>query len=225
MLGYDAGVDMTWRVLGRSTSASGCSCGAQRQERFTPIGMEPVEVTVGGLHAGGGWRILFDSSVRAEPPPPKPPPPKPPPPSTPPRVNSCRMLRFFPRGSFVPKRRHRIDARSALRRDERLHKARRGRARPPQRQRRTDRVRSSGTAVIRPRGSAPPRSPLRSPRPRPSSIRPDEARDAARLAVCAERHPEAELSVSAASRCTRAHRKGRVRRGAWRARRTPPTSW
>jgi hypothetical protein len=59
------------------------------KKEFIPTGALPVEVTAGGLHAGGGVRVLFNSfgSKRKPVPPPKPPAkpqPKPPPPKPPP---------------------------------------------------------------------------------------------------------------------------------------------
>ena len=78
--GYHMGVDMTWRfadhfgvgLLLRYSNGG---------RAFTPTGSQPVEVTAGGLHAGGGLRVLFNSfgSSRKPQPPPKPPPPKQPP--------------------------------------------------------------------------------------------------------------------------------------------------
>ena len=61
------------------------------KKEFIPTGVLPVEVNAGGLHAGGGVRVLFNSfgSPRKPVPPPKPPakpqpskpaPPKPAPP-------------------------------------------------------------------------------------------------------------------------------------------------
>ena len=58
VIGYNAGVDMTWRfadhlgvgLLIRYSSGS---------KAFTPAGSAPVDVTAGGLHAGGGLRLGF----------------------------------------------------------------------------------------------------------------------------------------------------------------------
>ncbi len=59
-MGYNAGVDMTWRF------ADNFGVGllvrySNGKKEFTPTGAQPVEVTVGGLHAGGGLRVLFNS--------------------------------------------------------------------------------------------------------------------------------------------------------------------
>jgi hypothetical protein len=85
MIGYNAGVDMTWRVSRRIGLGLLVRYSAGKKE-FIPTGVAPVEVTAGGLHAGGGVRVLFNSfgSRRKPVPPPKPPakplPPKPAPP-------------------------------------------------------------------------------------------------------------------------------------------------
>ena len=57
-VGYNAGVDMTWRF------ADHFGVGlllrySHGKKAFTPAGSQPVEVTVGGLNAGGGLRVLF----------------------------------------------------------------------------------------------------------------------------------------------------------------------
>jgi hypothetical protein len=89
VIGYNAGVDMTWRVNKRIGLGLLVRYSAGKKE-FIPTGALPVEVTTGGLHAGGGVRILFNSfgSRRKPVPPPKPPakpqPAKPPPPKPPP---------------------------------------------------------------------------------------------------------------------------------------------
>jgi len=89
VMGYNAGVDMTWRMNKRIGLGLLVRYSTGKKE-FIPSGGLPVEVTAGGLHAGGGLRILFNSfgSSRRKPlPPPKPPakpqPPKPQPPKTP----------------------------------------------------------------------------------------------------------------------------------------------
>lgn len=58
VVGYNAGVDMTWRF------ADHFGVGlllrySNGKKAFTPTGSQPVEVTVGGLNAGGGLRVLF----------------------------------------------------------------------------------------------------------------------------------------------------------------------
>jgi hypothetical protein len=75
VMGYNAGVDMTWRL--RNNIGLGLLLRySQGKKEFTPTGAQPVEVTVGGLHAGGGLRVLFNSfGPRRKPqPPPKQPP-------------------------------------------------------------------------------------------------------------------------------------------------------
>ena len=90
VIGYNAGVDMTWRLNKRIGLGLLVRYSAGKKE-FIPTGALPVEVTAGGLHAGGGIRVLFSSfgSRRKPVPPPKPPakpqpakpaPPKPAPP-------------------------------------------------------------------------------------------------------------------------------------------------
>jgi hypothetical protein len=86
VIGYNAGVDMTWR-LNRRVGVGLLVRYSSGKKEFTPTGGAPVEVTVGGLHAGGGVRLLFNSfgSSRRKPvPPPKPPPSKQPPAKQPP---------------------------------------------------------------------------------------------------------------------------------------------
>ena len=82
VIGYNAGVDMTWR-FSKNVGVGLLLRYSNGKKAFTPPGVEPVEVTVGGLHAGGGLRVLFGSPgpARKPPPPPKQPPkqaPKPP---------------------------------------------------------------------------------------------------------------------------------------------------
>ncbi len=86
VLGYNAGVDMTWR-FSKHVGLGLLLRYAHGTKAFTPTGAELVEVTVGGLHAGGGLRVLFGSpgSARKPLPPQKlPPPQKQPPPQKPP---------------------------------------------------------------------------------------------------------------------------------------------
>ena len=85
VFGYHAGVDMTWR-FSRHFGAGLLLRYAHGVKAFEPTGVQPVEVTVGGLHAGGGLRVLFNSfgGGRKPPPPVKPPPPKQPPVKQPP---------------------------------------------------------------------------------------------------------------------------------------------
>ena len=85
VLGYNAGVDMTWRfnskvgvgLLLRYSNGS---------KAFSPAaGSQPVDVQVGGLHAGGGLRLMFGTARRRIPlPPVKQPPTKQPPAKQPP---------------------------------------------------------------------------------------------------------------------------------------------
>lgn len=86
VLGYNAGVDMTWR-LNRRVGVGLLVRYSSGTKEFMPSGALPVDVTVGGLHAGGGIRLLFNSfgSSRRKPvPPPKQPPSKQPPAKQPP---------------------------------------------------------------------------------------------------------------------------------------------
>lgn len=58
IVGYNAGVDLTWRVaphvgLGILIRHS------RGTETVTPAGAQPARVEVGGLHAGGGIRLIF----------------------------------------------------------------------------------------------------------------------------------------------------------------------
>lgn len=86
VMGYSAGVDMTWRFA-RNVGVGLLVRYSNGKKEFTPTGTPPVEVTVGGLHAGGGLRVLFNSfGPRRKPqPPPKQPPPKQPAPKQPPK--------------------------------------------------------------------------------------------------------------------------------------------
>jgi hypothetical protein len=84
VFGYNAGVDMTWRINRRIGLGLLVRYSAGKKE-FTPTGALPVEVTTGGLHAGGGMRVLFNSfGSRRKPVPPPKPPAKPPSPKPPP---------------------------------------------------------------------------------------------------------------------------------------------
>ena len=86
VVGYNSGVDMTWRVS-RNIGVGLLLRYSNGKKDFTPTAGQPVEVTAGGLHAGGGLRVLFNSfGPRRKPlPPQRPPPPKQPPPKQPPK--------------------------------------------------------------------------------------------------------------------------------------------
>jgi hypothetical protein len=56
--GYHAGVDMSWRLT-RHLGVGLLMRFSSGKTDFTPTGAQPVEVTVGGLHAGGGVRVMF----------------------------------------------------------------------------------------------------------------------------------------------------------------------
>ena len=86
VMGYNAGVDMTWRFNRRIGVGLLVRYSSGKKE-FIPTGALPVEVTVGGLHAGGGIRVLFNSfgSSRRKPVPPPKPPQKPAPPKPTPK--------------------------------------------------------------------------------------------------------------------------------------------
>jgi hypothetical protein len=56
--GYNVGVDMTWRFMNHIGIGALFRYAAGRKD-FTPTGGVPVEVEVGGLHAGGGVRVAF----------------------------------------------------------------------------------------------------------------------------------------------------------------------
>lgn len=79
VIGYNAGVDMTWR-LNRRVGVGLLLRYSNGKKNFTPTSTQPVAVTAGGLQAGGGLRVLFNSfgSTRKPIPPPKQPPSKPP---------------------------------------------------------------------------------------------------------------------------------------------------
>jgi hypothetical protein len=56
--GYNLGIDMTWRFT--TNIGVGLLMRYSNGKRaFTPTGAQPVDVTVGGLHAGGGVRVAF----------------------------------------------------------------------------------------------------------------------------------------------------------------------
>jgi opacity protein-like surface antigen len=56
--GYNAGVDMSWRFTDH-IGVGALLRYASGKKDFTPTGGTPVEVEVGGLHAGGGVRLAF----------------------------------------------------------------------------------------------------------------------------------------------------------------------
>jgi hypothetical protein len=56
--GYNAGVDMTWRFA-KHFGAGVLFRYAHGQKNFTPTGGAPFKVEVGGLHAGGGLRVIL----------------------------------------------------------------------------------------------------------------------------------------------------------------------
>jgi hypothetical protein len=61
VLGYNAGVDMTWRFA-RKIGVGLLVRYSEGKKEFTPSrppGATPLEVTVGGLQAGGGLRLIF----------------------------------------------------------------------------------------------------------------------------------------------------------------------
>jgi hypothetical protein len=58
VLGYHAGVDMTWR-FNNMFGAGVLLRYANGRKEFSPTGGAPVEIEVGGLHVGGGLRIMF----------------------------------------------------------------------------------------------------------------------------------------------------------------------
>lgn len=85
VIGYNTGVDMTWR-WNRNIGLGLLLRYSNGKAEFTPAGAQPAAITAGGLHAGGGVRILFNSfgSRRKPVPPPKQPPSKQPPAKQPP---------------------------------------------------------------------------------------------------------------------------------------------
>jgi hypothetical protein len=56
--GYNVGVDMTWRFTSNLGVGALLRYAAGKKD-FTPTGGTPVDVEVGGLHAGGGLRLAF----------------------------------------------------------------------------------------------------------------------------------------------------------------------
>ena len=58
VVGYNAGVDMTWRFTDKLGVGALLRYAAGKKD-FTPSGGATVEVEVGGLHAGGGLRLVF----------------------------------------------------------------------------------------------------------------------------------------------------------------------
>lgn len=88
VIGYNAGVDMTWR-FSNNVGIGMLLRYSNGAKAFTPAaGSQPVDVTVGGLHAGGGLRLMFGTSRRTLPPPKPPvkqPPAKQPPVKQPPK--------------------------------------------------------------------------------------------------------------------------------------------
>jgi hypothetical protein len=58
VIGYHAGVDMTWRFTDK-VGVGLLVRYAKGRKDFTPTGGAPVEIEVGGLHAGGGLRLIF----------------------------------------------------------------------------------------------------------------------------------------------------------------------
>ena len=61
VMGYNAGVDMTWRFR-RNVGIGLLLRYSEGKQEFTPtrpIGAVPVDVRVGGLQAGGGLRLIF----------------------------------------------------------------------------------------------------------------------------------------------------------------------
>jgi hypothetical protein len=77
VIGYNAGVDMTWRFA-RHVGVGLLLRYSHGTKQFEPTGVNPVSVTVGGLQAGGGLRVLFNgfgSGRKPQPPVRQPPPP------------------------------------------------------------------------------------------------------------------------------------------------------
>jgi hypothetical protein len=56
--GYNVGVDMTWR-FSKKIGVGALIRYAHGTKNFTPTGGQATAVEVGGLHAGGGLRIIF----------------------------------------------------------------------------------------------------------------------------------------------------------------------
>lgn len=57
-IGYNAGVDLSWR-LSRAVGLGILIRYANAKKDFTPTGGKSVEIETGGLHAGGGLRLVF----------------------------------------------------------------------------------------------------------------------------------------------------------------------
>jgi hypothetical protein len=56
--GYNAGVDMTWK-LGKTFGLGLLIRYSHGQKNFAPAGGQAVKIEAGGLHAGGGLRVVF----------------------------------------------------------------------------------------------------------------------------------------------------------------------
>jgi hypothetical protein len=56
--GYNAGADMTWK-LGKTFGLGALIRYSHGQKNFTPTGGQAVKIETGGLHAGGGLRVVF----------------------------------------------------------------------------------------------------------------------------------------------------------------------
>lgn len=56
--GYNAGIDMTWR-FSRHLGVGALVRYSHGQKDFTPTGGQATRIEVGGLHAGGGLRLMF----------------------------------------------------------------------------------------------------------------------------------------------------------------------
>jgi hypothetical protein len=56
--GYNAGADMTWK-LGKTFGLGVLIRYSHGQKNFTPTGGQAVNLETGGLHAGGGLRVVF----------------------------------------------------------------------------------------------------------------------------------------------------------------------
>ena len=58
VIGYHAGADVTWRFTGNIGLGLLIRYASGRKD-FSPTGGVPVRIEVGGLHAGGGLRLIF----------------------------------------------------------------------------------------------------------------------------------------------------------------------
>jgi hypothetical protein len=56
--GYNAGVDMTWK-LGKTFGLGLLIRYSHGQKNFAPAGGQAAKIEAGGLHAGGGLRVVF----------------------------------------------------------------------------------------------------------------------------------------------------------------------